>query len=104
MGMGTITLLRRIRGGEPIGDDLSIPQLNQTRGGGRDFRAVRDEDQSCEPFIRNLSQQVENARGRSGIEITCRLVRDEERRPVHQRARNRGPLLFAAAELVNEVG
>ena len=38
-----------------------------------------------------------------GIEISGRLIRDDERWPMNQGARNSGPLLFAAAELMNEM-
>ena len=38
-----------------------------------------------------------------GIEIAGRLVRDQQRRPVDQGASDCGPLLFAAAQLMNEM-
>src|SRR5947208_7217640 len=37
------------------------------------------------------------------IEIAGLLVRDQERRPMNQCARDRGPLLFAAAELMDKM-
>ncbi len=50
----------------------------------------------------DLQEQLHDAPGRIGVEVTGGLVREEDARPVHERARNRHALLLTTAQLIGE--
>ena len=51
------------------------------------------------PFRVDLAEQVHDLEGEIGIEIARRLVREDERRLVDERPRDRDALLLAARQL-----
>ena len=60
-------------------------------------------NQRCQSFGARSAPAAPASRSRrSGVEIAGRLIRNQQRRTVDQRAGDRRPLLLAAAELMNE--
>ena len=90
-------------GDQLIRNDPAITQLDLARSGRRYFPAMSDEDEGRKVFQRDALEQAQDALGRGGIEVSGRFVRDQERRAMDQGAGDRGPLLFAAAQLMDEM-
>ena len=49
-----------------------------------------------------IAQQFDNRMARFRVEISGRLIRQDQRRMVHERARDRDALLLAAGEIARE--
>src|SRR5271165_2398111 len=60
-------------------------------------------DARCEAFIGNSSKDLQHFLRVCRIKIPCRLVRQQEFRPMYKCPGYRGSLHFAATELVDEV-
>ncbi len=61
---------------------------------------MADDDRCRAPFADERAEQlVDDASGR-GVQLTRRLVGDQQRRPVHERGAECDPLLLATRELL----
>ena len=66
---------------------------------GGDSRVVRDEDDREAVLEVELAEEIENLLARLRVEVAGRLIGDQKRAPVDQRAGDRDALLLAAREL-----
>jgi hypothetical protein len=64
---------------------------------------VRDHDEHRAGLARHALQQLPHRSGVFRIEVPRRLVAQQQRRPVHQRPRNRDALPLAAGEFAGQV-
>src|SRR5438034_7638999 len=81
----------------------AVPHADHTRCLGRDRDVMRDEDHGVALLRGESPQQRHDLLAGRRIEISGRLVGEENMRLVCQRARNRDPLLLTAGELRREV-
>ena len=63
-----------------------------------DAVVVRDEQHRHPVLVAHAAEQVEDLRAGLGVERAGRLVREQQPRPVRERARDRDPLALAAGE------
>ena len=92
---------RRPRASRPPRRQALVHDRDAVAQVAHDREIVRDEDQaSGSKLVGELAQQVEDLRAHGHVERADRLVRDQERRPGRQRARDRDPLALSARELV----
>ena len=87
---------------ELLSDDPAVAQVNEPvadRGG---FFTVGDEDEGGPRLIGHLADERENGGSVGRVEISGRLVGEEQRRTVRQSAGNGDPLHLAPGELRRE--
>src|ERR1017187_5495812 len=82
--------------------DLSVAEEDYALGELRDVVLVRDEHDR-QPALVQLLEDLQNLDRSAAVQVTGRLVRQEDGRAVHQGARDRHPLLLPAGELRGEV-
>src|SRR5919201_6764846 len=83
-----------------VAPDETVAERDGTRGVLRDIGLVRDEhDRDAALDVQPL-EDAHHLDARPRIQIASRLVGEQQRRVVHQRARNRNALLLAAGELI----
>jgi hypothetical protein len=75
--------------------DLAIPKMNGPPGKNRDIELVCDDDDGV-AVLMEPREQGHDLGARSGIQVTGRLVREQNGRLVHERARNGDALTLTA--------
>src|SRR6266540_4997196 len=83
-------------------DDPSVEEMNRARGIAGETGVVRDHADRG-PLLVEVSQERHDGLPVDRVEISRRLVREENQRVPRDRARDRHPLLLAAGELRGEV-
>src|SRR5687767_11190977 len=83
--------------------DLAVPELDQPRAVFGDIHFVRDEHHGDAVFHVQLLEDVHDLDARPCIEVSSRLVREDDRRLVDQRPRDGDALLLPAGELIRVV-
>ena len=86
-----------------VGNDSAVAQPNHAIGLGGQVEVVRDDDDRRSRFTIQRLEECDDSRARFAVEISRRLVGEENARRVRERAGNRDALLFAAGELRGEV-
>ncbi len=100
---------RQFLAGVPaLGDlliDLNLPvaEANEPRAVLGDVHLVRDEDDGDAALAIELLEDVHDLDARARIEVSGRLVGEDDRRLVDERARDRDALLLTARQLVRKV-
>ncbi len=82
--------------------DPAVLQMHLASGVGRDVRLVGHQDDGL-PVLEELLEEREDLFARGAVEVTGRLVGEEDAGRVHQRAGDRDALPLAAGELVRPV-
>src|SRR6188508_106295 len=83
--------------------ELPLREMQRVRGARGGVRIVRNHDDGLAmPLVQRL-QQVQDLVARLPVEITRRLVAEQQRRVRHDRARDADALLLAAGELARPV-
>ena len=85
-----------------VAQDLAVAERDDAPGELRDVGLVRDEDDGLPLVVQGLEDRHDLLR-RPRVEVARRLVREEDRRLVHEAPRDRDPLLLAARELGRRV-
>jgi hypothetical protein len=80
-------------------DRPAVTERQPGVGDRRDRRVVRHHHQRGFSRLTHLQQQIEDVLTVGGVEISSRLVGEDERRVVGQRPGDRDPLLLAARQL-----
>ena len=80
--------------------DPSVAQANLPRRRVRDLVLVRHHNQRHPPLLLNSGQNLHDARRVDAVQVSGRLVGQQNLRLVGQRARNRHPLPLARGELI----
>ena len=80
-------------------NDAAVPKDQPRIGDRRQLRVVRDQNDRRSAHAMNLAEQLQNMTAGGGVEVPRRLVRQNDRRGVGQRARERNPLLLASRQL-----
>jgi hypothetical protein len=83
----------------PLLPDPAVADVDDAVPDLRGRRVVADDERGGALVARQVAEQVEHAARRRLVELTGRLVRDEERRRVRHRGAERDPLLLTAREL-----
>src|SRR5205814_278706 len=84
-------------------DDGAIRKADDPRSVLGDLRLVGDED-DCNPSLGiQPLEDLHDLDARPAVEIAGRLIREQDRRIVEQRARDRDALLLSAGELIGMV-
>src|SRR5262245_16664725 len=86
----------------PVLHDFAVLQANDALPVFRDIRLVRDDDY-CLSVRMQLVEQRQDLDARLRVEVTRRLVGEQDRRVRDERARDRDALPLAARELVRQV-
>ncbi len=94
---------RRRLGPGPIGDHQAVGQANGAGAARRELGLVRHQHQRV-PLLVQLSEQADDLFTRRRVEISGRLVGEQQRGISSERAGDRHPLLLAARQLVRLVG
>src|SRR5438034_2126872 len=79
--------------------DASLLEMQDALAVACDQALVMGGDEHGDADLVEGDEDLEDAGGRFGVEIGGRLVGDQERGPVHHRARDREALLLATGEL-----
>src|SRR5262245_35842106 len=79
----------------PAIDDVPVLQRDHLVGQRREFAIVGDEHQRPSPIAMQVEQELDDLPARRAVEVPGRFVREDDRRVVGQRARNRNALLLA---------
>src|SRR5581483_1406735 len=79
-----------------FGTELAFVEINRARSPGRGVRIVRDHDDGLALLAVECLEQVEDLVAGFAVEITGRLVAEEECRIGHDAASDADALLFAA--------
>ena len=92
----------------PVGDllvdlDLAVAELDDPRAVLGDVHFVRDQHDGDAALHVQLLEDVHDLDAGARVEVAGRLVRQQDRRLVDQRARDRDALLLAARQLVRVV-
>ena len=77
-------------------NDFAVDELDGLGGAVGHFRIVGRDDKGRSAFRPKGQQKFEYLFARVGIEVAGRLIRENNRRIVHEGASDRHPLLFAA--------
>ena len=83
--------------------DAAIAKLDDALGVLRNVRLMRDDDDRQVPLTIEPLKNFHHFDGRARIERAGRLIRQNERRIVHQRARQSDTLLLASRQLIRHV-
>src|SRR5690606_1097115 len=83
-------------------DDFAVAQPDDALAVRRDLGLVRDDDDRLAVGVQ-LVEQREDLDRRLRVEITGRLVREQDGRVRHERPRNRNALPLAARELIRQM-
>src|SRR4051812_16176847 len=97
-----LTFSKNIRGQLSSDDDLSVADVDDALRFLRDVVLVRDHDDRV-AARRELAEEVEDFAAGLRVEISGRLVGEQQRRLVDQRACDRDTLALTAGELVRLV-
>ena len=84
-------------------DDPPVPDINPLPGVAGDVRLVSDHDQGDLFLLIELREDVHDLRARLGVQVSGRLVRQDQGGIVQQRPGDGDPLLLAAGKLVGLV-
>ena len=79
-------------------DDMTVAHVDRPRANGCGFRVVRDHDDRLIELLIEPLEHIQNDLRILGIEVPGRLVREDYRRTVHYRTRERYSLLLAARQ------
>ena len=102
------TMIKGIAGVSAFGNlliDLNAPVAEADEPGAvlRDVHLVRDEDNRDAALPVELLEDVHDLAARARIEVSGRLVREDDRRLIDERSRDRNTLLLTARQLVRKV-
>jgi hypothetical protein len=90
-------------GGPAVCDDGAVAQADDTPGSGGEFGVVRDEDDRGSDGVQ-VRQQVDNPGAGARVQVSRRLVGEDDRRLADQGARDRDPLTLTAGQLRGLLG
>src|SRR3954451_19668394 len=100
LGRGEVA--RRVLAAELVADDLAAAELDHAAAHPVDHRVVVRGDHDGRAGAVDPVQQLHDPDRRLGVEVAGRLVGEQQRRVVDERARDRDTLLLAARELVGK--
>ncbi len=78
--------------------DPAVAKLDHAPRKARNVRLVRDQHDR-QALVVQFLQHIDDLNGGTAVEIARRLIGQQDRGPVYQRARNRDALLLSAGEL-----
>ena len=84
-------------------DDPAVTEADQPRAVFRDVHLVRDEEHGDAALVVQPLEDAHDLDAGARVEVAGRLVGEDDRRLVDQRARDRDALLLAARQLVRDV-
>ena len=84
-------------------DDSAVAELDDSIEPTRHFNVVRDDDERrAQGFLRR-KQEVDRGLGGIAVELPCRFVGENQRRPVRESTRQSHPLALSTGELVRKL-
>ena len=93
-----------VEAGTGLSADPSIDiEILHLPGCGCHFIAVGDDNEGCDLPLVKILEQFQNILRIAPVEISCRLIGQQQSRGMHKSPGNRGALHFASAELVRKM-
>ena len=86
-----------------VGDDAAVTEADEPRAVLGDVHLVRDEEHRDAALLVQALEDAHDLDARARVEVAGRLVGEQNRRLVDERARDRDALLLTAGELVRHV-